>query len=85
MRRVAEDSSVAPVSTMRPAYMTAIAVGDLADDAEVVGDEDQAHAGLALEVGEQVHDLRLHGDVERGGRLVGDEDRRVERDAPWRS
>ena len=54
-------------------------VGDLVDHAEVVGDEDQAHAGVALQVLEQVHDLRLHGDVEGGRRLVGDEDARVQR------
>ena len=48
-------------------------VGDLAHDGEVVGDEDQAGAGLAADLGEQVEDLRLHGDVERGGRLVGDD------------
>ena len=33
----------------------------------------QAHPGLGLELREQRQDLRLHGDVERGGRLVGDQ------------
>ena len=32
---------------------------------------------LALQVADQVEDLRLHGHVERGGRLVGDEQLRV--------
>ena len=32
---------------------------------------------LALERGEQPQDLRLHGDVERGGRLVGDQQLRI--------
>ena len=40
-------------------------------------DEDDAHAAFATEAGEQVHDLLLDGDVERGGRFVGDEDLRV--------
>ncbi len=49
------------------------AVGDLGDDAEVVGDEHDGRAVVALEAGEQVEQLRLHGDVERGRRLVGDQ------------
>ena len=49
-------------------------IGDLGDHAEIVGDQDQAHAGLGLELLEQRQDLRLHGDVERGRRLVGDQD-----------
>ena len=31
------------------------------------------HAELRLQVLQQLQDLRLHGDVERGRRLVGDE------------
>ena len=50
------------------------AVGDAADDAEVVGDEQHRHALGLLHLGEQVEDLGLDGDVERGGRLVGDQD-----------
>ena len=53
------------------------AVGDLAHDAEVVGDEQHRHAVLGLEPGEQFEDLRLHGDVERGRRLVGDQQFRL--------
>ena len=49
------------------------AVGDAADDAEVVGDEEHPHALGLLDVGEERQDLRLDGDVERGGRLVGDQ------------
>ena len=52
-------------------------VGATGDDAEVVGDEDHRHVALALLVGEQVEDLRLHGDVERGGGLVGEEQLRA--------
>ncbi len=49
-------------------------VGDLAHHAEVVGDEEQRHVVLFLQAREQVEDLLLDGDVERGGRLVGDQE-----------
>ena len=45
----------------------------LGDDAHVVGDQDHRDAGPPLEVAQQGEDLRLHRDVERGGRLVGDQ------------
>ena len=48
-------------------------VGDLADDAEVVGDEQHRHAEARLHFGEELQDLRLDRDVERRRRLVGDE------------
>ncbi len=54
-------------------------VGEVADDAEVVGDEEVRHALLGLEVDQQVEDRRLHGHVERGRRLVADDDARVAR------
>ena len=52
-------------------------VGAAGDDAEVVGDEDHRHVALALLGGEQVEDLGLHGDVEGGGGLVGEEQLRA--------
>ena len=61
------------------------AVDGLGDDAEVVGDHDQAHAGLGLDVLDELQDLRLDGDVERGGRLVGDQHVGLAATAPWRS
>ena len=48
-------------------------VGEAADDAEVVGDEQHRHAVLGLQVFQEREDLRLHRDVERRRRLVGDE------------
>jgi hypothetical protein len=56
------------------------AVGHAGDDGEVVGDEEKAHLLLGHEVLEQVEDLRLRGDVERGGGLIGDQEPRVQRD-----
>ena len=49
------------------------AVGDAFDHAQIMGDEQHGHAEALLQRLEQVEDLGLHGDVERGGGLVGDE------------
>ena len=49
------------------------AVGVARDDAEVVRDDDDRDAEPARQILHQLEDLRLDGDVERGGRLVGDE------------
>ena len=49
------------------------AIGDARDDAEVMGDQENSKAEFALQRREQPQDLRLYGDVERGGRLVGDQ------------
>ena len=54
------------------------AVGDVADHAEIVRDEQDGGAAFALQVGDQPQDLRLRGDVERGRRLVRDQQDRVE-------
>ena len=48
-------------------------VGHLAHDAEIVGDQQHRHVELVLELEQQIEDLRLDGDVKRGGRLVGDQ------------
>ncbi len=52
-------------------------VRDFAHDAEIVGDEQDRHAEPGLELLEELEDLRLHGDVERGGRFVGDQEVRL--------
>ena len=56
------------------------AVGDVADDVEVVRDEDVGEAELPLQVLQQVEDLGLDRDVERGDRLVADDQLRVDRE-----
>ena len=48
-------------------------VGKLAHDAEIVGDEQHRHAEPRLRVLQQLENLRLHSDVERRGRLVGNQ------------
>ena len=55
-------------------------VGDFGDHAEVVRDEDDRHAAVVAELAEDFEDLGLDRDVERGGRLVGDEQLRVARE-----
>ncbi len=52
-------------------------MGDAGHDAEIVGDQQQAEPEVALELGQQTQDLRLHRDIERGGRLVGDQELRL--------
>ena len=49
------------------------AVGELGDHPEVVGDDQHARAGDVACGLQHLEDLRLHGDVQRGGRLVADE------------
>ena len=44
--------------------------------AQIVRDEDDAHAGLALHVAQQIQHAGLHGHVQRGGGLVGQQDAR---------
>ena len=46
----------------------------VADHGEVVADEQVGQAEPVLQVAHQVQDLRLHRDVERGGRLVADDE-----------
>ncbi|MFM8991380.1 MAG: hypothetical protein ACKOUS_17600, partial [Alphaproteobacteria bacterium] len=52
-------------------------VGHLGDHAHVVGDEDDGQVALALDAADEVEDLRLRRHVERGRRLVGDQERRL--------
>ena len=52
---------------------------EVTHDGQVVGDEEERHVELALDVLEQVDDLRLDRDVERRDRLVRDEHLRVQR------
>ena len=51
----------------------------MAHHAEIVRDEQHRQAEPVLQVEQQVDDLRLHRDVERRDRLVGDDQRRIER------
>jgi hypothetical protein len=48
-------------------------IGDFAHQAQVVADEEHAHAALGLELAQQFQDLPLDGHVQRRGGLVGDQ------------
>ena len=50
------------------------AVGNLGDDAHVVGDEQDADAAAVGQVAQELEDLRLHRHVERRRRFVGDQE-----------
>ena len=53
------------------------AVRAAGDDPHVVGDEDDRHLQFLAEAVDEVEDLRLDGDVEGCGGLVGDEEFRL--------
>ena len=69
-----------PSSTTPPAYMTMTRSASPATDAHVVRDEQDRRAVVALQPLHQLEDLRLDRHVERGRRLVGDQQRRVARE-----
>ncbi len=80
MMRALEDDVGRPELHHAPEVEHGDAVGDVADDAEVVRDEDVGDAVLGLQLDEQVEDRGLDGDVERGGRLVADDELGVARE-----
>ncbi len=47
------------------------------DDSHIVGDQHHRHTEASLQVVEQGKDLGLDGDIESGGRLVGDQQFRL--------
>jgi hypothetical protein len=55
-------------------------VGDVGHHAEVVGNEDHGSARLLAQVAHALQDLGLDRDVQRRGRLVSDQNRRVARE-----
>ena len=80
MQRIGVQRRARPASSMiLPRYMTATRRGDVLDDGEIVGDEEVREPELVLQVLQQIDDLRLHGDVERGDRLVEHEELRIRR------
>ncbi len=56
-------------------------VGMARHQTEVVGDEHDGGAALLLKILQQLHDLSLHGHVERGRRLVRQQQDRVQRES----
>ena len=68
-RRVLRSAS----STILPRYITATRSRDVPDHRQVVRDEHVGQAELVLQVLQQVDDLGLDRHVQRGDRLVGDD------------
>ena len=61
----------------RPAYITTTLIAQLRGKPQIVGDENDRGRVLALHLGDQPENLRVNGDIERGRRLVGDNEARV--------
>jgi hypothetical protein len=53
------------------------AAGHFGDDAHIVRNQDQRHAAFPLQSAQQIQNLGLDRHVERGGRLIGDEQARI--------
>ena len=66
-------SSASPFSTKRAVAHHVDAVGHQPRDPEVVGDHQHADSGALLQFQQQVEDAGLHGDVQRAGGFVGDD------------
>ena len=60
-----------------PEVHHADAIGDVMNDGKIVRDEKIGEVELALQSAHQIQHLRLHRDVERRGRLVADQERRI--------
>ena len=70
----------APSSTSSPVRSTATRCAISATTPKSCVMNSTRHAMPFLQFNNQLQDLRLRGDVERGGRLVGDQQRRLERE-----
>ena len=80
MERVAEDIFLRAVLHKVAEVHDADGVGDVLDNGEVVADEEVRQLVFILQFVQQVDDLRLDGHVERGDRLVADNELGVERE-----
>ena len=83
--RAVEHLGGGPVLDRPPGVHHHHGLGRLGDHPEVVGDQDHADVEVALDLVDELEDLRLHRHVERRGRLVGDQHGRVVHAAPSRS
>jgi hypothetical protein len=73
MLRIVEDRLDRPRLDDPPGVHHHHPIAQPGDRAEIVGDQDDRHAELAAQPLQQLQDLRLHGGVERRGRLVRDQ------------
>ena len=70
--------SVSPASTTLPPRHDDDAVAERAHHLQVVTDEEVGEAAPPLQVAQEVDDLALHRKVERRGRLVEQDEFRIE-------
>ena len=77
MRGVGQHGSRRPALDGTPRIHDDHVVANLCRQAQVVGDENDGGAVLALHVGDQPDDRRVHGDIERGCRLIGNDQMRI--------
>ena len=75
MFRPAEDVFERPALHHLAAVHDDYFLGNVGDDTEVVGDQQHRHAEFVPKVDHQPQNLRLDRHVERGRRLVGDQQR----------
>ena len=58
-------------------HLTAIhhrhGIGDFGHHTQIMGDHDRAHPGIALQVADQIEDLRLNGHIKCGCRFIRDQ------------
>ena len=80
MQRLPEDASRRSLLGEARRVHHVHAVGVARDDAEVVRDHDHRDVELARQLLHEMQDLRLDGDVEGGGRLVGDDELGIARE-----
>ena len=73
MRRRAEEVARLGGLEQPAAIHHADAVADHRDDAEIVSDQQDGRAVIATQAVDELQHLRLDGDIERRGRLVGDQ------------
>ena len=70
-------SAFEPSSTRLPAYITATRSATCEIDGEIVRDEEHRQSKFVAKVVQQIEDLLLYRHIERGGRLVGNQQLRT--------
>ena len=78
MQRARENPLLRPLLDREAKIHHEHVVRDVTHDAEIVRDEEIRDSEIALQVGHKIEDLRLHRHIERGDRLVGDEQARLQ-------
>ena len=70
----ASTSRLGPRSHNAPGIHDGDRIAGLRHDAEIMGDQDNRQAAPVAQIEKEPQDLRLHRDIERGRRLIGNEE-----------